>query len=87
MAVGGRVSEHDDDPFSEVSSLEAFSLTKCTREQYKHRIVPVSQFISLTSIQVSGRELSACIEVAALLTNCMPARSSLWEKHEVQQGS
>lgn len=57
------------------------------REWYKHRIVLVSQLISLTSIQVSGRELSACIEVAALLTSCMPARSSLWEKHEVQKGS
>lgn len=57
------------------------------REWYKHRIVLVSQLISLTSIQVSGRELSACIEVAALLTSCMPARSSLWEKHKVQKGS
>ena len=85
MAVGGRVSEHDDDPFSEAQQLRRIFLEG--REWYKHWIVLVSQLISLTSIQVSGRELSACIEVAALLTSCMPARSSLWEKHKVQKGS
>lgn len=76
--VGGRVSEQEDDPLSEAQQLGRVFLEG--REQYKHRIVPVSQLICRTPIQVSGRELSACIEVAALLTSCKPAKSSLGEK-------
>lgn len=76
--VGGRVSEQEDDPLSEAQQLGRVFLEG--REQYKHRIVPVSQLICRTPIQVCGRELSACIEVAALLTSCKPAKSSLGEK-------
>lgn len=49
-------------------------------EQYKHRIVPVSQLVCLTPVQVSGRALSACIKVFALLIGCKQAKSSLGEK-------
>lgn len=54
-------------------------------EQYKHRTVPVSQLICLSSIQVSGRVLSACIKAAALLVSCKQARISLEEKHKAWQ--
>lgn len=44
-------------PSQRLSGLEEFSLKE--REQYKHRIVPVSQLICLTPVQVSGRVLPA----------------------------
>lgn len=50
------------------------------REQYEHRIVPVSPLVCLTPVQVSGRALSACIKVFALLIGCKQAKSSLGEK-------
>lgn len=56
------------------------------REQYKHRLVPVSQLVHLTPVQVGGKVLSACIKVVALLISCKQAKSSLGEKHKAWQG-
>lgn len=82
--VGGRVAEHEEDPLSEAQWLGRVFLKG--RERYKHGIVPVSQLISLTPVQASGRTLSACIKAVALLISCKQAKSSLGGKHKLWQG-
>lgn len=78
------MAEHEEDPFSEAQWLGRDFLQG--REQRRPRIVPVSQLVCLTPVQVSGRALSACIKAVALLISCKQAKSSLGGKTQSVAG-